>query len=131
MPKKKGQIMMRFNAVISGISVTEEIPEKIKLDDNNTLVVKGATVILNEFDRSVDPLSLPTMDKGFTVGLKLTGERRHFEEKSDGRCAVEVNPDQIGNYEVLSPDASLKDVMNAINRLIHNIGKSVGEPTKA
>lgn len=123
--------MIRFNAVISAISLKEEIPEKIKLDDDNTFVVKEAKVILNEFDRSVDPLAPIGKDKGFTVGLKLTGERRHFEEKSDGICAVEVKPEQIGNYAVLSHDASLKDVMDAIGGLIHGIGNCVGEPTKA
>jgi hypothetical protein len=117
---------MRYEAVILSDTLREEIPEKIKVDPNNTFVVKEAEVIITEFDRNVTPFIPRACEKGFTVGLKLRGERRHFEDR-DGSHFVSVEPDQMGDFVYLSEDASMKDFMISLENLIRSYSNLVGK----
>ena len=107
---------MRMNAVIISQAVRDEIPKTIKVDDNTSLSVKDTTVVITEFDRKETPFITSEYEKGFTVGVKVLVERRRFAENS-----VSVEKDQLGEFVCLPVDASIKDVMNAINDLVRKI----------
>jgi hypothetical protein len=106
---------MRFDALIKSDSI-EEIPDVIKLDDNTSVKVKKTDIIITEFDKSVCPFVSAPFDKGISVGLKAEVEKRHFGENS-----VSVERDQIGSFMYFSFDATIKEVMNGINELIHRL----------
>lgn len=112
---------MRYEAVINSYAF-EEIPEKIKLEENTSLVVKDAKIIINTFDRNKDPICPAVdFDKGFTVGLKLDGERRVYKDEGGGTHSITREPDIYGEYVVLKDDAKINDVIEAVNGIIHNI----------
>ena len=116
---------MRYEATIDAHSLGE-IPDLIKLEDNTSAKVKNASVIIKEFDKSIDPIHSSPFDKGFSVALKLEVEKRYFAATS-----VRVERDWIGNFMDFSCDATLKDVMNGINELIHRICNNDEEPSEA
>ena len=122
---------MRYSAVILSDMLREEIPEKIKVDENTTLVIKETTVIINEIDRNVVPIHPVNFEKGFSVGLKALVERRRFEDIGDGRHSVVVEKDIIGDYIYLSYDAPIKDIMETVDVLVRKLFNTVGEPTEA
>ena len=107
---------MRMNAVIISQMVREEIPKTIKVDDNTSLSVKDTTVVVTEFDRKETPFITSEYEKGFSVGVKVLVERRQYAKN-----AVSVVKDHIGDFVYLPEDASIRDVMNAINDLVRKI----------
>ena len=122
---------MRYSAVILSDMLREEIPEKIKVDDNTTLVIKETTVIIKEIDKNVCPIYSVNFEKGFSVGLKAIVERRRFEDNGDGRHSVNVEKDTIGNFTYISYDAPVEEIMNTIDDLVRKLFKTVGEPSEA
>jgi hypothetical protein len=122
---------MNYDAVIKSVSLQEDFPEKIKVDDDTTLIIEDKKIIINEFDREKDPLSSLTFDKGFTVGLKVTVSTRHCE-KSEKGFSVTTKPEMYGEFMYLKHDATLKDVMTAIDELVRSTrNQIVGKPSEA
>lgn len=112
---------MRYEAVINSPSF-EEIPEKIELEEHTTFVVKDAKIIIGTFDKSKDPICPATeFEKGFTVGLKLDGDRRVYKDEGNGTHSITREPDIYGEYVVLKDDAKIKDVIEAVNGIINTI----------
>lgn len=112
---------MRYEAVINSPAF-EEIPEKIKLEEHTPFVVKDAKIIVGTFDKSKDPICPACdFDKGFTVGLKLDGERRVYKDEGDGKYSITREPDIYGEYVVLKDDAKINDVIEAVNGIINTI----------
>lgn len=109
---------MRINAVINSQTVREEIPEKIKVSDNESLFIKETTVVISEFDRSTTPFVNSGYEKGFSVGVKALVERRRFADNS-----VTVAKDQIGHFVYIPEDTPIKDAMDVINDLIRKISE--------
>ena len=124
---------MRYEGSFNFLTLQEDFPEKIKIDENTTMTIKDKQIIFNEFDRETDALSniSNVFDKGFTVGVKVIASTRHFEKTEKGFSVTE-NPVQYGNYAVLRHDCTMMDVMEAISNLVVDIRKEiVGEPEKA
>ena len=107
---------MKINAVINSQMVREEIPENIKLSDNESLSVKETTVIIAEFDRNATPFISAEFEKGFSVGVKALVERIKFADNS-----AKVTMEYIGEFVYLPEYVSIKDIMNAINDLIRKV----------
>lgn len=111
---------MKYEAVINAYDF-EELPEKIKLEDGARFIVEKAQIIINEVDKSKDPLCSIAFDKGYSVALKLDGVRRTIEKVNDSNFRVFNDPDQYGEFVYLSENATLKDVLDAVNGLIQNV----------
>lgn len=111
---------MKYEAVIGAYNF-DELPEKIKLEDGARFIVEKAQIIINEIDSSKDPICPAGIKKGYSVALKLEGERRKIEKVDDLKFTVIKEPDMYGECVYLSEDAKIKDVIEAVNGFIQNV----------
>jgi hypothetical protein len=124
--------MTEYNALVRGYSLKEVFPEKVKIDDYNTLLFRDAEVIFTEFDRSVDAMFETPCEKGLYVGVKVTAVVRTFTQEGEGKCSVTEKPEQYGEFAGLSETSSLKDVVEVINELAMKIRDKIDDkPTEA
>ena len=115
---------MRYNAVIISNTLREELPNTIKVSDDESLSVKETSAVITEIDCETTPFIDKKYDKGFSVGVKALVERRIYKEDEAGTASVTVLKDHIGDFVYLTEDASIKDVMNAINDLVRKISNT-------
>lgn len=115
---------MRLNTVINSNTLREELPNTIKVSDDESLSVKETSVFINEIDCKATPFIPKEYDKCFSVGVKALVERRIYKTNEAGYASVTVSKDQIGDFVYLTEDASIKDVMNAINDLVRKISNT-------
>lgn len=111
---------MRYDSILNLISLKESFPESIEFDDNIKLLINDKQIIINEINREIDQLSGLTRDKGFTVGLKVLVSIRTFTNEETG-CSVSSTQKQYGDFYVLPYDATLKDVMETIDKLVCSV----------
>lgn len=122
---------MNYEGILKSVSLREEFPEKITVDDDTTMIIGDKRLIITEFDRAKDPLCSLAFEKGFTVGLKVLVTTRRIE-RNESQIIVRETPESYGEYAVLTPNATLMDVLEIIDNLVCSIrNQIVGEPSKA
>lgn len=116
---------MNYELIINSPELNE-IPKKFKIKEHAFFHVKDATLIINAFDSSKDPICPATdFDKGFTVGIKLDGECREIEKVTDLSFNVKRDPWQLGEYTTIKEDATVKELIEAVNGLIQRVTKGI------
>ncbi len=111
---------MRYEAVINAYAF-EDLPKKIKLEDGARFIIEKAEIIINEVDNTKEPLCPASIEKGYSVALKLSGVRRTINKTDELKFSVINEPDQYGEFVYLGEDAKLKDVIDAVNGFIQNV----------
>ena len=115
---------MKLNTVIISNTVREELPNTIKVSDDEEVSIKEISAVITEIDCNATPFIDKKYDKGFSVGVKALGERRIYKMNEVGNASISVSKNQIGDFVYLPADASIKDVMNAINNLVRKISNT-------
>ena len=111
---------MKYDSILNLISLKESFPESIEIDDNTKLLIGNKQLIIREINDEPSQADGTTGAEGFSVGLKVQVSIRTYTDNENGG-SVSSTLKQYGDFYGLPYDATLKDVMETIDKLVCSV----------